>query len=90
MLLDVVSIDRCAAYEISAESDIRKRVDEIYRRAGRGLVALRGIVNARVEELGNYFTDLVNLLLAVTVGQGAKLLGKDVLDAFLVSSLSEL
>lgn len=75
------------AAQLRTESETRKRVDELYVKAKRGLTLLQSIVNARVDELGAYFSELVNLLLAGAVKQGAKLLGEDAFDAYLVSLL---
>ncbi|KAL5483042.1 GCN1 [Sanghuangporus weigelae] len=71
------------AEQLRIESGIRKRVSSIIAKVARGFLLLQAIVNAKVDELGIYFADLVNLLLVGAVDRGGTLLGNEAADAYL-------
>ncbi|KAH8110478.1 ARM repeat-containing protein [Phellopilus nigrolimitatus] len=71
------------ASQLRTESEVRKRVDKVYKDAKRGLDLIHSVVEARVDDLGVYFSDVVVLLLEGIVRGGAALLGKDIFDGYL-------
>lgn len=71
------------AAQLRLESETRKRVDGVFKKAERGLALLHSTIKASIEELGNYFAELVDLFLSGVVKRGALLLGSQVLDGYL-------
>ena len=65
---------------------MRNRVESIYQGAIRGLSLVRGVVLARVDELGVSFSTLVDLLLQIGSKHGERVVGDKLLEAYLVSN----
>ena len=72
------------AEQLRVESETRKRVESFVAKAARAILFLQALVNTRVDELTEYFADLVSLLLTGAVKQGGALLGSRAADAYLV------
>lgn len=72
------------AQQLRVESETRLRIDKIYSDARRALALLASIVTARVDILGSYFSDIVQMLLKGAIKFGAALLGENLFDNYLV------
>jgi hypothetical protein len=70
---------------MKTEAGIRERVEKTYSGALHGLVILQNIVAACPEELGEYFPELVELVLNGVVKYGPMILGDRSKEGFLVS-----
>lgn len=73
--------------QLEKEAKIRQRVTEIQKHLVRGLHFIRSIVEANVEEMRDYMSPMIALLLDGALGRGSFLAGAMAFDTYLVCFL---